>query len=48
MDDGNVYPTRFAMCVNCAGVLAGDVAKLAGIGAAEDGPLSVPLPVVPR
>ncbi|XP_060084218.1 FAD-dependent oxidoreductase domain-containing protein 1-like [Ylistrum balloti] len=45
--DGTSDSMEFAMCINCAGAWAGEVAKLAGIGTGT-GPLSVGLPVEPR
>lgn len=43
--DGNIHQTKFAVVINCAGAWAGEVAKMAGIGATED---DMPLPVEPR
>lgn len=45
--EGDIQPIKMAMCVNCAGAWAGEVAKMAGIGEGE-GELATPLPVEPR
>ena len=46
-EDGNIYPMKFCMVINCAGPWAGEIGRLAGLGIDED-VLKVPIPVEPR
>lgn len=48
-DDNKVYPLQFAVCINAAGPNAGNVAKMAGIGAHKTHSVfKIGLPVEPR
>lgn len=48
-EDGQIYPLKIARTINCAGPWAGQVAKMAGIGADDaEGVNRVPLPIEPR